>query len=173
MKPYILFLNLLMISLFNCFGQCSKDVNGKISDWVLVCGNPVPANTQFQVTAKGKVDFGCWLGRCKDGAEAGVTSGAFLRWVKDNKEDILELIKLGIQVASKADGSPPSWIGYINQIGSECNYDEGGAWIAITNNNQPPTIANTVCIPALYYWYAQLNDKSAYMDLDKNARWRS
>ncbi len=159
------------------------EVQGNIPHWSLV--GSVPANTSFQIEAKGTVDFGCKLGACKDGVEAGVTGNEFSKafrekWgtienlFKDMAKDMgMGAIPFSEKIVMKPGEDMSSFIdrkktnnqitsdmlfdGYTKKVGQEVNYDEGGFWIIMTTNNKPPAYGeNTFCEPALYYWYNEL-----------------
>jgi hypothetical protein len=148
------------------------DLQGKDSAWRQV--GTIDANIPFQILAKGSVDFG-GIGN-DDGVTAGVTGNAFIRWCTDNwgtiEKAAEELAKIAAVAAAADDPNMDHtkwpWIKYIFDNGGTVNYDEGGFWVAITRNDQPPSQANQanlLCKPALYYWYHKLfeqNNNIAY-----------
>ena len=159
------------------------EVPGKSPQWTLV--GSVNANTSFQIQGKGTIDFGCKLGACKDGVNAGVTGNSFAKAFRDNWGTIENLFKdmakdMGMgaapfneKIAMKPGEDLSSFIerkktsnqintdmlfnGYTKKVGHEVNYDEGGFWIIMTTNGQPPVYGqNTFCEPKLFYWYNEL-----------------
>ncbi len=186
MKTATYILTMLIITLSATAVQSQNPivkVPGNTAQWTLV--GAVPANTAFQIQGKGTVDFGCRFGACKDGVNAGVTGNSFARAFRDNWGTIEKLFKsvakdMGMGPApfnEKIVMNPGEdmasfivrnrsnsqtildkiFIGYTKKVGQEVNYDEGGFWIIMTTNNQPPVYGqNTFCEPALYYWYNEL-----------------
>ncbi len=186
MKP-TLYIFTILISILSIKAVQSQsrivEVPGNISHWALV--GSAQANTPFQIQGKGTVDFGCKLEACKDGVNAGVTGNAFAKAFRDNWGTIENLLKdmakdmgMGVvpfneKIVMKPGEDVSSFIdrkksngqmnadvffdGYTKKVGQEVNYDEGGFWIIMTTNNQPPVYGqNTFCEPALYYWYNEL-----------------
>ena len=114
----------------------------------------------FQIQAQGDVDFG-GPGQ-SDNVGAGVTGNELVAWLRGlNFGAIEEAVSWLAEVvedvaADSINGNQWHWITYINSNAGKVNYDEGGFWVAITKDNNPPSTSNVICTPALYYWYLQL-----------------
>jgi len=172
----IIFTLLCTSIFFNCYAQVT--IPGNRTTWSLV--GAVPANTAFNIQASGTVDFGCALGSCKDGVNAGVTGNAFGKWLSENENSIVNaaeniakaigyVINLNIKaVPGETYGNTIKRMGnnvdvnniivqQIQLFTTKVNYDEGGFWIVMTTNAQPPSQGNNIFTkPVLYYWYNKI-----------------